>query len=118
MLARDETSGRLNDPRVNDHLELLGARAPSKSEEMALKALARGTASAGQQKMAIKYILEGGGAGRIMFEPSNDRLSAFRAGSQTLSQLIANIAGAAWLSFRETSDSAEHDMEKGTERGR
>lgn len=116
MLVRDD-NGRVDDARVVDHLELLGARAPSKVEEQSLKALARGSASAGQQKIAIKYVLEVGGAGRIMFEPTSDRLSAFRAGSQTLAQLIANIAGASWLSFRETTDGAEVDQE-GQDRGR
>lgn len=119
MLERDPQNQAVTDARVVQHLVLLGARAPSKAEEQAIAALARGQASPGQQKMGLKYALELGGAGALAFDPANERLSAFRAGSQALAQVIANIAGAAWLSFRETSVGAETDVteQEGRSRG-
>lgn len=117
MLARDP-HGNADDPRISDYLALLGARGPSKSEEQAIRAVARGVASAGQQKIAFRYALEElGGAARISFEPESERVSAFRSGSQAAAQILAITAGAAWVSFR--NDSAEIDMsEPEAERGR
>ncbi len=117
MLARDAT-GKLADPRVIALLSALAAREPSKAEEMALRACARGHGSSGQQKMAMKYALELGGAGDLMFDPASERVTSFRLGSQAVAQTLAALAGAAWLSFREQSDGAEADMSEGAERGR
>lgn len=106
MLQRD-LKGAPNEARITALLSALSARAPSIAEEQALRALSRGLATPGQQKMALRYALDLGGAGDLMFHRDNERITAFRLGSQALVQAIATIAGAAWVSFR--ADSEEGD---------
>lgn len=56
---------------------------PPQNVTMALKSLASGTASAEQQKIAVKYIVEDlAGAGGLSYEPGEggDRDTAFREG--------------------------------------
>lgn len=107
MLARN-TDGAVTDPRVIAILAALAGRAPSIAEEHSMRALARGHASAGQQKIALRYLLELGGAGDLMF-CGDERTTSFRLGSQALTQVLATIAGGAWLSFAGPSEEDEDD---------
>lgn len=109
MLKRDPED-HVVDARVAQHLAQLGARGPDLAEEQALRALARGLASPGQQKLALRYALELGGAAALVFEPASDRLTTFRLGSQALAQTLATVAGGAWVSFRAAeAEESEHD---------
>lgn len=116
MLARDD-NGRIDSAGVEALLRSLTARQPSKVEEMAVRAFARGNASAGQQRMAFKYLMELGGGADMMFDPLNERLTAFRLGSQAVAQAMCTLAGAAWFVVPSHGESAEIDQEEGTARG-
>lgn len=117
MLQRDANK-RVIDTRVAGHLTALGARGPSEAEESSLRALARGSASAGQQKMALRYVLELAGAGDLVFAPDNERLTAFRLGSQAAAQALATIAGGVLFAFRAQEDGDGHRRsDSGAENG-
>lgn len=108
MLKRDANK-QVIDERVSAHLSALGAPGPSESEELALRALAIGTASAGQQKIAWRYILGLGGAGALMFNAQNERLTAFRLGSQAAAQALSTAGGGAWVVFRADARNDEDE---------
>ena len=110
MIERDPNK-KVVDPSVSAHLALLGARDPTEGEERALRALARGQASEGQQKLALRFMLSAGGAATLCFDARNERLSAFRQGSQAWAQALATIAGASWIVFR--GEAAEGGGEDG-----
>lgn len=106
MLARDE-SGRVTEPGLLPLLSALGASAPTKAEEQALRAIARGQASEGQQKIAWAYTMKLGGVSHLMFDSASERVTSFRLGSQAVAQTLAAIAGASWVAFRSEAESTE-----------
>lgn len=108
MIARD-AEGRVIDAGLAGLLGPLGARAPSLAEEAALRAVARGMASTGQQKIAFRYTLELMGAAALAFDAGSERLTSFRLGAQAGAQALSLIAGGTWLAFPSVDESEDPD---------
>lgn len=91
------------------NFDLLGCEPPSKTHQQAIRAVGLGTATEGQQKLALAYILgELCGLGRAPFIAGNEHWSAFRTGSQAVGQAICAIGGANIATFaRRVDDEVE-----------
>jgi len=86
--------------RLEAQLELMDARAPTREEVAAIRAMCRGTALPGQQRAATAYLLaELCGVGRVVFTKEQSYGTAFRAGSQAVGLAIAAIADAVLMRF-------------------
>lgn len=90
--------------------DLLGCQPPSKAQQQAIRAVGLGTATEGQQKLAMAYVLgELCGLGSIPFIVGNEHWSSFRAGSQAVGQAICAIGGANIATFARRVDDDEAD---------
>jgi len=77
-------------------LMTLDARPPGPDEVAAIKAITRGSATPGQQRVAMAYIIELCGAGRVAF---GGEKGIFVNGARAVSVAIGQIAGAVYLRF-------------------
>lgn len=94
--------------QIDKALAFLGARSPTEDQAVAIKALCRGTATAGQQRRAMAYILsELCGVGRVYFAGEQTHSSSFRAGSQGVGITIAMIGDAVIMRFPSESEAQE-----------
>lgn len=86
--------------RLDAQLRVMGARAPSNDEVSAIRALMRGTAGAGQQRLAVSYLMtELCGVGNVPFVAGAGDASAFRSGSLAVGIALAGIAEAVLMRF-------------------
>lgn len=86
--------------RLDAQLKLMGARAPTNDERVAIRAWMRGVASPGQQRAAAAYVLsELCGVGSVVFVGGHSDATAFRAGSQAVGLAIGAIADAVVMRF-------------------
>lgn len=105
-LPRTPERGPKGPSPLQTTLTILGARAPSRDEIAALRALMRGTAERGQQRRAITYLMEQlCGVGRVTFAGEASHSSAFRAGAQGVGVALAQIADATLLRFPAENES-------------
>lgn len=108
MAERPRRAPPRDKPTRHDQLLLdLNARAPTTDEAAALRALVRGRATEGQQKLAMAYVLaELCGVGSVPFAKEHSYGTAFRSGSLGVGIAIGAIAGAVVMRFpdREASD--------------
>jgi hypothetical protein len=82
----------------------MGARVPTVDEVAAIRALMRGNASPGQQRLAMTYMMvELCGVGSIPFAGENTHGASFRAGSMAAGVAMAQIADAVLMRFPEHS---------------
>lgn len=86
----------------------LNARAPTIDEGAALRALMRGRATEGQQRLAMTYVLsELCGVGSVPFAKEHSYGTAFRSGSLGVGIAIGAIAGAVVMRFPDQEASEE-----------
>lgn len=86
--------------RLDLQLRAMGARRPRDDEAKALRAVMRGNASAGQQRLAMIYVMaELCGVGSVPFVAGAADVSAFRAGSHAVGIAMAAIAEAVLMRF-------------------
>ena len=93
-------------------LAFLGARMPDIDDVAAIRALTRGTASPGQQRRAMSFILsELCQLGTVTFAGENAHGASFRAGAQGVGHAIAQIGGAVLMRFpAEEADGSEQPV--------
>lgn len=86
--------------RLTLQLRAMGATAPSADEMAALRALMRGNAGEGQQRLAVAYVMrELCGVGSVPFTGESSHGTAFRAGSLAVGIAMAAIADVVIMSF-------------------
>jgi hypothetical protein len=94
--------------RLTAQLRAMGARMPSTDETAALRALMRGTASEGQQRAAVAYIMaELCGVGSVPFTGESSHATAFRAGSLAVGIAMGAIADVVIMSFPKMEEGSE-----------
>lgn len=85
---------------LGQQLRVMGARRPTPDEFAAIRALMRGHASDGQQKLAMRYVMaELCGVGRVPFAGEATQGTAFRAGSLAVGIAMAQIADVVIMHF-------------------
>lgn len=102
---RSTTLPRTREPKppvseLQRSLTVLGAALPKVDQIAAVRAVARGTATPGQQRMAMTYLLgELCGIGKVTFAGEHTHGGAFRSGAQGVGIAFSQIADAVLFSF-------------------
>jgi hypothetical protein len=63
----------------------------SNAEAYAIKALAAGTANAGQQKIAIDWILRAAGTYDVTFQPDSERATSYAEGKRAVGLQVVKL---------------------------
>jgi hypothetical protein len=63
----------------------------SNAEAYAIKAVASGTANAGQQKIAIDWIIRMAGTYDVTFQPDSERITAYAEGKRAVGLQIVKL---------------------------
>lgn len=88
------------DNSIDATLKFLGAKSPTVDDVVAIRAITRGNADAGQQRRAMTYILgQLCNIGGVTFTGENTNTGSFRAGAQAVGVTIAMIGDAVLMRF-------------------
>lgn len=95
-------------------LGVLGARYPTIDEVAAVRAVMRGTADGGQQRLAMTYMMvELCGVGSAPFAGENTHGASFKAGALATGLVMAQIADAVLMRFPSSDESfPPHSQER------